>query len=76
MKQKGFTASFAQRHSWQDALANIHEFNWRKWHMVKEELPLPEGMSAQTPGVVPKDVLDQLAPYIQRLPTLKRYGKK
>ena len=43
LKQTRFSSSFAQRVCWQDALRNVHEFNWRKWRIVKEAHPLPEG---------------------------------
>eukprot|EP00438_Fugacium_kawagutii_P003708 Skav208248 [mRNA] locus=scaffold7893:752:5170:+ [translate_table: standard] len=75
MRQKYFTCSFGKRTNWQDALATVHEFCWRKWYVVREQLPLPEGMAEQVPGRVPPDILTQLGPHIEKLPPLKDVKK-
>ena len=76
MKQQTFTVSFAQRLSWDQALKRVHEYNWRKWHMVKEQLPLPAGQEPQTPGEVPQHVMEQLKPTIDALPPLQKDKSK
>jgi hypothetical protein len=71
MRSRHKTASFAQKYSWQDALRFVHEHTWRKWHMVKDLLPLPTGAEEQKPGTIPQEVLDKLEPHIKKLPPLK-----
>lgn len=71
MKQATMTCSFGARMAWQDALRSVHEFNWRKWFMVKDEHPLKEGQAEQTPGNIPNHLLEQLEPHIQALPARK-----
>eukprot|EP00438_Fugacium_kawagutii_P036662 Skav236023 [mRNA] locus=scaffold1524:87232:91566:- [translate_table: standard] len=71
MKQQTMTCSFANRLSWQDALRSVHEFNWRKWYMVKDKHPLREGQVEQTPGNIPDHLLEQLEAHIQALPARK-----
>eukprot|EP00438_Fugacium_kawagutii_P019946 Skav209629 [mRNA] locus=scaffold4224:82940:87399:+ [translate_table: standard] len=71
MKQQTMTCSFGARLSWQDALRSVHEFNWRKWHVVKAEHPLREGQVEQVPGSIPNHFFEQLESHIQSLPPKK-----
>ena len=73
MKQKTKSSYFGSRQSWKAALIAVHEFNWRKWHMVRKKLPLGPGQEEQVPGKIPEQILAQLEPHIQKLGPPKRY---
>ena len=69
------TSSFASR-NWKEALQAVHEFNWRKWHVLKDKLPLEKGQVEQVPGKIPEHIFLDLKPFIDELPPLKRYGAR
>ena len=71
--KKTMSASFAAIRSWQEALAMVHEHNWRKWQLLKKDMPLPKGMPEQKPGHIPSKVLEDLKPIIDKLPEVKKY---
>eukprot|EP00438_Fugacium_kawagutii_P006099 Skav213792 [mRNA] locus=scaffold1122:188741:190378:- [translate_table: standard] len=73
MKQKSMSSYFGGNTSWQTALASVHEFNWRKWHCVKTQLPLPRGQEEQVPGQIPAHIYQQLQAHIDDLPPLVKY---
>ncbi|CAK9040471.1 Uncharacterized protein SCF082_LOCUS29971 [Durusdinium trenchii] len=72
---KTMTAAFFRMRTWQDALRTVHEHNWKKWGLVKEENPLPPGKVEQVPGDVPQWVFEALQPAIDKLPEVRRYTK-
>eukprot|EP00434_Breviolum_minutum_P035507 symbB.v1.2.031433.t1/scaffold3648.1/size52728/2 len=72
-KKKSYSCTFVTLRTWQQALIEVHRFNWSKWNLVKDDLPLPAGKEAQEPGVVPQEIFDALEPTIKRLPPVKRY---
>ena len=72
MKQSTMTCSFAHRTSWQDAIKSVHQFNWRKWHMVKKKYPLARGAQEQVPGEIAQDLMDQLKVHIDALPPIAK----
>ena len=68
--QKTFSRSWtnvATRHvTWEDALAEVHEFTWRKWKLVSDVSPL----------TLEKHVLDLLRPRIDNMSPPIHYPKK
>jgi len=78
--QKTFSRSWtnvATRHvTWEDALAEVHEFTWRKWKLVSDVSPLTLETGEQRPGDVPKNVLDLLRPKIDNMDPPIHYPKK
>jgi hypothetical protein len=73
--QKRFSASFAKKRTWQDALSLVHERNWQKWNLVKDEYLLGEGEEPQKPGVIPQELQDLLQVEIAKLGKPKTYAK-
>ena len=72
--QKTFSRAFISL-TWQDALMDVHDFTWRKWRLLKRVSPLPEGVTEQVPGRIPKESLDLLAPIIEKMDPPKYGGK-
>ncbi|CAL1134907.1 unnamed protein product, partial [Cladocopium goreaui] len=56
MKQKTQSSYFGGKASWKDCLASVHEFNWRKWHVMRDKLPLEPGQPEQVPGKIPLEI--------------------
>jgi hypothetical protein len=76
MKQQSFTRFFGGYASWETCLEQVHEHNWRKWHVVKDGYPLQAGQHEQVPGQIDRAIYDQLKPHIDKLPTYQSYAKK
>lgn len=74
--QKTLSRSFASRLSWEDALAEVHDFTWRKWKLLMDVSPLTLETGEQRPGCVPQEVLDLLKPVIENMDAPTTYPKK
>ncbi|CAE7568970.1 unnamed protein product [Symbiodinium sp. CCMP2592] len=74
--QRTKSRSFAKECSWQEALREVHAWNWRKWSHLKNEAPLEAGDSEQIPGQMPADVMQDLQVVVDKLPEMKKYGRK
>ena len=74
--QKTCSRSFANpRVTWEDALAEVHDFTWRKWKLVMDVSPLTLETGEQCPGHVPNDVLELLRPVIDNMMPPTNYPK-
>ena len=73
-KQKHFSRTFT-RADWPDKLAEVHEWAWEKWGLVRGEaaFALAEGQVAQDPGHVPAPVLEGVEPIIRDIGERKKY---
>ena len=74
--QKTLSRSFASRLSWEDALAEVRDFTWRKWKLLMDVSPLTLETGEQRPGRVPQEVLDLLKPVIENMDAPTNYPKK
>ena len=70
-----FSRSFVNK-EWTTALSEIHHRLWEKWSFVSEKLPLEAGRQPQKPGEVPQNVINNLKPFIEKLPEKKSYYAK
>ena len=73
-KQKTLSKSFAEKRSWEQALKEVHAFNWEKWGKIKDKFPLPAGVEPQVPGVIPQEVSDLIKPSMKEMPALAGKG--
>ena len=73
-----FTRAFPQSRTWQEALAEVHEWMWNKWSAlpVGVQRPVsPEG--PQVPGYIAADLLMQLQRAVDSMPAQPtKYGKR
>ena len=74
--QVTFTRSFAQRRGWVESLKEVRSYSWKKWGLLKHNLPLAAGEEEQEPGVVPQEILDLLEPTVQKIAEAKKAAKK
>ena len=72
-KQHTFTRAFYSRRSWREALSEVHRYSWTNWGILKGTLPLPSGQVAQEPGLIPPDILEDMARVVKTLPEVRRY---
>ena len=76
LKQNHYSLSFAQKRTWSDALEEVHAHVWNRWEVIKDDLPLPPGAFAQTPGYVPNDIREGLEAFIKTMGTWSGASKK
>lgn len=74
LKGKFFQESFVNK-EWTTALSEIHHRLLEKLSCVSEKLPLA-GRQPQKPGEVPQDVINNLKPFIKKLPEKRSYYAK
>lgn len=76
--QKRLSRTFGMKRGWVAALTEVHHHNWTKWQ--KKEVKSYEGLAAgeteQVPGRIPKEILDELKPIIDKIERVPatRYG--
>ena len=74
--QKTFSKSFqSDQTTWKQALEIVHKHTWEKWGIVQSDSPLTAS-SVQVPGEIPEDIVAQLQPIIEAMPSPKDYNKK
>ncbi|CAE7344097.1 unnamed protein product [Symbiodinium sp. CCMP2592] len=72
--QRTMDRSFRTIRTWEEALSQVHEFNWTKWQLLKHhggKFALPAGAEEQEPGRIPPDVLDALRSVVEKMPPPK-----
>ena len=67
--------TFHRARPWREALEQVHEWNWQKFHLVKDHVSLPSNLEIQTPGVIPEHVFQALEPIIDKMDEPKKYEK-
>ena len=73
--QKSMSKTFFKARPWREALTQVHQFNWEKFHLVKDQISLPSSLEVQKPGKVPDHVFEALEPIINKMEEPKSYGK-
>ena len=70
------TRAFGAKRSWQEALAESHQWMWQKWQELPQALQgsISEG---QAPGFIDAATLQAIEPFIAAMPEeRKKYGKR
>lgn len=70
-KKETCSRAFGVCRTWQEALAEVHDFLWGKFLQSGKTVP---GTVLQVPGVVPAHVMSDMAEIISSLPERKQYG--
>ena len=73
--QKRFSRSFGNQRTWQEAIIEVHERNWKKWNLLQAEYPLGEKVEMKA-AQIPSSLMNQLQPVIDNLPPLVKYSKR
>ena len=74
--QKRMSRTFVTQRNWREALVEVHEHNWKKWGMLRDEYPLTGEAREMRPGQIPDSILEQMKPTIDSLGKVVRYATK
>ena len=73
-KKETCSRAFGACRTWQEALAEVHDFLWGKF--LETGKAVPDGTVLQVPGEAPAHVMSDMAAVILSLPERKQYGPK